>query len=129
MLGWQMVKSSLLPGWHLVKALIVLELLATSSSSGGAQKRFDGFALRRKDCRTVIGRRIQCSTQAPPPAWPGSAFPEPGRRTWDGPKPISIVGSTGSIGTQTLEIVAESCGPSSWLKCYSSCGSGNPSDG
>ena len=56
--------------------------------------------MRRKDCRTVVGRRIQCSAQAPPPAWPGSAFPEPGRRTWDGPKPISIVGSTGSIGTQ-----------------------------
>ncbi|KAB5532011.1 hypothetical protein DKX38_018681 [Salix brachista] len=32
---------------------------------------------------------------------------EPGRKTWDGPKPISIVGSTGSIGTQTLDIVVE----------------------
>lgn len=38
--------------------------------------------------------------QAPPPAWPGRAVAEPGRRSWDGPKPISIVGSTGSIGTQ-----------------------------
>ncbi|PRQ45772.1 putative 1-deoxy-D-xylulose-5-phosphate reductoisomerase [Rosa chinensis] len=34
-----------------------------------------------KNCRTVIGRRIQCSAQAPPPAWLGSAFPEPGQRT------------------------------------------------
>uniref|UniRef100_A0A6N2LHL4 1-deoxy-D-xylulose-5-phosphate reductoisomerase n=1 Tax=Salix viminalis TaxID=40686 RepID=A0A6N2LHL4_SALVM len=61
----------------------------------------------RKDCG---GRRIQCSVQnqnKPPPAWPGRAFPEPGRKTWDGPKPISIVGSTGSIGTQTLDIVTE----------------------
>ncbi|KAJ6748599.1 1-DEOXY-D-XYLULOSE 5-PHOSPHATE REDUCTOISOMERASE [Salix purpurea] len=55
---------------------------------------------------------------------------EPGRKTWDGPKPISIVGSTGSIGTQTLDIAVEnpdkvqSCGTRSWAKCYSSCGSG-----
>ncbi|KAG6505042.1 hypothetical protein ZIOFF_037390 [Zingiber officinale] len=45
--------------------------------------------------------------QGPPPAWPGQAVAEPGRKSWDGPKPISIVGSTGSIGTQTLDIVAE----------------------
>jgi 1-deoxy-D-xylulose-5-phosphate reductoisomerase len=60
------------------------------------------LGLKRKDCR---GRRIQCSVQnqnQPPPAWPGRAFPEPGRKTWDGPKPISIVGSTGSIGTQVV---------------------------
>ena len=61
-----------------------------------------GLCLKRKDCG---GRRIQCSVQnqnqnQPPPAWPGRACPEPGRKTWDGPKPISIVGSTGSIGTQ-----------------------------
>ncbi|KAG6488047.1 hypothetical protein ZIOFF_056805 [Zingiber officinale] len=52
--------------------------------------------------------RASCSMQqGPPPAWPGRAVEEPGRKTWDGPKPISIVGSTGSIGTQTLDIVAE----------------------
>ncbi|VAH70516.1 unnamed protein product [Triticum turgidum subsp. durum] len=45
--------------------------------------------------------------QGPPPAWPGRAVIEPERRSWEGPKPISIVGSTGSIGTQTLDIVAE----------------------
>ncbi|PPD79787.1 hypothetical protein GOBAR_DD23269 [Gossypium barbadense] len=67
-----------------------------------------GFVLK-KDCGTTFGRKVQCSAQAPqpPPAWPGRAFPDPGRKTWDGPKPISIVGSTGSIGTQTLDIVAE----------------------
>ncbi|CAI0398652.1 unnamed protein product [Linum tenue] len=65
-----------------------------------------GFSLKRKENG---GRGIQCSVHQsqPPPAWPGTALPEPGRKTWDGPKPISIVGSTGSIGTQTLDIVAE----------------------
>ncbi|CAN1334785.1 1-deoxy-D-xylulose 5-phosphate reductoisomerase, chloroplastic, partial [Linum perenne] len=62
-----------------------------------------GFSVKRK---ASAGRRIQCSAQ-PPSAWPGTAMPEPGRKIWDGPKPISIVGSTGSIGTQTLDIVAE----------------------
>ncbi|KAB2054936.1 hypothetical protein ES319_A11G001300v1 [Gossypium barbadense] len=70
-----------------------------------------GFVWKRKGYSTAIGRirRLQCSAQAPhpPPAWPGRAFPHPGHKTWDGPKPISIVGSTGSIGTQTLDIVAE----------------------
>lgn len=83
---------------NIVSVLIVLCNECTNLLTIG------GFASRRKDCRTVIGRRIQCSAQAPPPAWPGSAFPEPGRRTWDGPKPISIVGSTGSIGTQVWKI-------------------------
>ncbi|KAF8047160.1 hypothetical protein N665_3173s0002 [Sinapis alba] len=31
---------------------------------------------------------------------PGKAVPEPPRQSWDGPKPISIVGSTRSIGIQ-----------------------------
>ncbi|KAL9326507.1 hypothetical protein ACSQ67_007152 [Phaseolus vulgaris] len=61
--------------------------------------------LLKKEC----GRRVSCSVKAPPPppAWPGRAFPEQVGKTWEGPKPISIVGSTGSIGTQTLDIVAE----------------------
>ncbi|PPD94998.1 hypothetical protein GOBAR_DD07948 [Gossypium barbadense] len=71
----------------------------------------DGFVWKRKGYSTAIGRirRLQCSAQAPhpPPAWPGLAFPHPGHKTWDGPKPISIVGSTGSIGSQTLDIIAE----------------------
>nr|ACU24603.1 unknown [Glycine max] len=68
-----------------------------------------GFAFKRKERRAASGGRVYCSVQAtpPPPAWPGRAVPEQGRKTWDGPKPISIVGSTGSIGTQTLDIVAE----------------------
>lgn len=46
-------------------------------------------------------RRACCSMQqGPPPAWPGRAVVELGRRSWEGPKPIAILGSTGSIGTQ-----------------------------
>lgn len=67
-----------------------------------------GLSIRRKECSGAFAKRVQCSAQLPPPpAWPGRAVAEPGRQSWDGPKPISIVGSTGSIGTQTLDIVAE----------------------
>ncbi|KAL5064468.1 hypothetical protein RYX36_026205, partial [Vicia faba] len=69
-----------------------------------------GVALKRRDDgRASGGRRVFCSVQSssPPPAWPGRAVPELGYKTWEGQKPISIVGSTGSIGTQTLDIVAE----------------------
>ena len=60
-----------------------------------------GFAFRRKDSRCTASKRVHCSAQpAPPPAWPGRAVPELGRMTWEGPKPISVIGSTGSIGTQ-----------------------------
>ncbi|KAL1153778.1 hypothetical protein V6Z11_A09G199100 [Gossypium hirsutum] len=80
-----------------------------STKSSSFSKLFPGGFVLKKDCGTTFGRKVQCSAQAPqpPPAWPGRAFPDPGRKTWDGPKPISIVGSTGSIGTQTLDIVAE----------------------
>ncbi|XP_042042071.1 1-deoxy-D-xylulose 5-phosphate reductoisomerase, chloroplastic [Salvia splendens] len=67
-----------------------------------------GFAFKKKDSRCTASKRVHCSAQPPPPpAWPGRAVPEPGRVTWEGPKPISVIGSTGSIGTQTLDIVAE----------------------
>jgi len=58
-----------------------------------------GFSWKRKDCRQKFGR-IRCSAQSPPPAWPGRAVVEPDYKPWDGQKPISIIGSTGSIGTQ-----------------------------
>ncbi|KAH6798520.1 1-deoxy-D-xylulose 5-phosphate reductoisomerase [Perilla frutescens var. frutescens] len=66
-----------------------------------------GFAFKRKESRCTAAKRVHCSAQPPPPAWPGRAVLEPGRKTWEGPKPISVIGSTGSIGTQTLDIVAE----------------------
>lgn len=54
---------------------------------------------RLKEVRST-GRTCCSAQQGPPPAWPGRAIAEPGYHVWDGPKPISIVGSTGSIGTQ-----------------------------
>jgi hypothetical protein len=50
--------------------------------------------------RRVFERTAHCSLQAPPSAWPGRAVVDEDRKVWDGPKPFSIVGSTGSIGTQ-----------------------------
>lgn len=64
------------------------------------------FSLKKKDFGATFGKRIHCSAQHPPPAWPGRAVVEPDRKTWDGPKPISIVGSTGSIGTQVKDFSA-----------------------
>lgn len=63
-----------------------------------------GFAFKKKDFGASGGKKIQCSVQPPPPAWPGRAVAEPGYKTWEGQKPISIVGSTGSIGTQVKEL-------------------------
>ncbi|XP_019435386.1 PREDICTED: 1-deoxy-D-xylulose 5-phosphate reductoisomerase, chloroplastic-like isoform X2 [Lupinus angustifolius] len=60
--------------------------------------------IKRKDYENGIERRVYCSIQ---PAWAGTAIPDPNLKIWDGPKPITILGSTGSIGTQTLNIVAE----------------------
>ncbi|KAM3206734.1 hypothetical protein ACQJBY_062089 [Aegilops geniculata] len=66
------------------------------------------FTFRKRDKRAAFLRRTCCSMQqGPSPAWPGRAVAEPARRSWDSPKPISIIGSTGSVGTQTLAIVAE----------------------
>ena len=44
-----------------------------------------------------------------PPAWPGyvPAPKSPKHVYGSGPKPFALIGSTGSIGTQTLDIVAE----------------------
>ncbi|KAF2311409.1 hypothetical protein GH714_022747 [Hevea brasiliensis] len=89
-----------------IKAISFLD-----STKSNHLPKFPGvISLKRKDFGAAFGRKVQCSAQPPPPAWPGRAFPEPGRKTWDGPKPISVVGSTGSIGTQTLDIVAENPG-------------------
>ncbi|KAL8154231.1 hypothetical protein V2J09_011991 [Rumex salicifolius] len=68
-----------------------------SSKSSLRPKLKGGLLSRRKDYAQKFVKGIQCSIQQPPPAWPGTAVAEPGRRTWEGPKPISI----------TLDIVAE----------------------
>ncbi|CAA0830387.1 1-deoxy-D-xylulose 5-phosphate reductoisomerase-chloroplastic [Striga hermonthica] len=66
-----------------------------------------GFSFKRKENGCTASKRVNCSAQTPPPAWPGRAAVDSDRKLWEGPKPISIVGSTSSIGTQTLDIVAE----------------------
>lgn len=68
-----------------------------------------GIPSKRMERGIVQATRTSCSLQqGPPPAWPGRAVPEPGYGwSWDKPKPIAIVGSTGSIGTQTLGIIDE----------------------
>ncbi|CDY16759.1 BnaA09g06230D [Brassica napus] len=82
--------------------------LDTSSRFNPTPKLPGGFSLKKRNQRRGFGKGVKCSVQQPPPpAWPGRAVPELPRQSWDGPKPISIVGSTGSIGTQTLDIVAE----------------------
>lgn len=60
-------------------------------------------------------RTLQIRTKAtglnvvagPPPAWPGRAPVPDTIAQRSGPKKFSLLGSTGSIGTQTLDIVAE----------------------
>ncbi|GER56845.1 1-deoxy-D-xylulose 5-phosphate reductoisomerase [Striga asiatica] len=66
-----------------------------------------GFSFKRKENGCTASKRVHCSAHTPPPAWPGRAAVDSDRKSWEGPKPISVVGSTGSIGTQTLDIVAE----------------------
>ncbi|KAJ0895097.1 putative 1-deoxy-D-xylulose-5-phosphate reductoisomerase [Helianthus annuus] len=87
----------------------VNSFLDTTKSSNHLFKLQGGLSVKRNDCKVSFKKGIQCSAAAapPPPAWPGTALVEPGTKNWDGPKPISIIGSTGSIGTQTLDIVAE----------------------
>jgi hypothetical protein len=45
------------------------------------------------------------SSNGPPPAWPGRAVAEEVVKR-NGPKPISLIGSTGSIGTQVNCVLA-----------------------
>ncbi|GFZ17461.1 1-deoxy-D-xylulose 5-phosphate reductoisomerase [Actinidia rufa] len=75
-------------------------LASSKPSNQHLLKLQGGFALKRKDYGSTFRKRIHCSAQQPPPAWHGRAVVEPDCKTWDGPKPISVVGSTGSIGTQ-----------------------------
>eukprot|EP00250_Pteridium_aquilinum_P026319 c32833_g1_i1 orf=318-1760(-) len=65
-------------------------------------------AIQKGELRRVSARSIKCSAaSSPPSAWPGRAVVSEVKKTWVGPKPLSLIGSTGSIGTQTLNIVAE----------------------
>ncbi|KAG6466050.1 1-deoxy-D-xylulose 5-phosphate reductoisomerase, chloroplastic-like [Zingiber officinale] len=78
---------------------------ARGTSSG---RKLAAFNLPSRRSGAARFKAASCSLQqGPPPAWAGRAVVDPARKSWDGPKPISVVGSTGSIGTQTLDIVAE----------------------
>uniref|UniRef100_A0A0D6R021 1-deoxy-D-xylulose-5-phosphate reductoisomerase n=1 Tax=Araucaria cunninghamii TaxID=56994 RepID=A0A0D6R021_ARACU len=79
---------------------------SVDSSNFTGQKIRVGLSFKSKT-KKACARSICCSSEAPPPAWPGRAVIDEDRKVWDGPKPFSIIGSTGSIGTQTLDIVAE----------------------
>ncbi|KAK4427138.1 1-deoxy-D-xylulose 5-phosphate reductoisomerase, chloroplastic [Sesamum alatum] len=89
-----------------IKSLYFLDS-SKSNSSLNPFKPQGEFCPRRKLNGGAAMKRVHCSAQPPPSAWPGRAVAEPGRISREGAKPISVVGSTGSIGTQTLEIVAE----------------------
>ncbi|KAH9776163.1 1-deoxy-D-xylulose 5-phosphate reductoisomerase [Citrus sinensis] len=82
------------------------DLISISASRRGIWSK----TKRNKDNGTAtFGRREKCSGQASPPAsaWPGRAVAESRPKSWEGRKPITVLGSTGSIGTQTLDIIAE----------------------
>ena len=70
-----------------------------------------GNAVLAVNVRSQVSRRnVSCAAASSvPPAWPGyvPAPRAPKHAPGSGPKPISLIGSTGSIGTQTLDIVAE----------------------
>lgn len=71
-----------------------------------------GLALRKRAPAYRYMRVQAAAAPSPasvPPAWPGyvPAAKVPKHAPGSGPKPISLIGSTGSIGTQTLDIVAE----------------------
>ncbi|MCO5566568.1 hypothetical protein L7F22_020245 [Adiantum nelumboides] len=84
--------------------------LASSDSTLFSKLKLQGGpkALRKGEVGKTSVRGVKCSAApSPPPAWPGRAVVSDVKRTWEGPKPLSLLGSTGSIGTQTLDIVAE----------------------
>ncbi|GAY47390.1 hypothetical protein CUMW_104220 [Citrus unshiu] len=59
--------------------------------------------------RRRLGEERNVPGQASPPSVSvaGRAVAEPRPKSWEGRKPITVLGSTGSIGTQTLDIIAE----------------------
>eukprot|EP00270_Netrium_digitus_P018301 TRINITY_DN693_c0_g1_i1.p1 TRINITY_DN693_c0_g1~~TRINITY_DN693_c0_g1_i1.p1 ORF type:complete len:526 (+),score=131.31 TRINITY_DN693_c0_g1_i1:98-1675(+) len=69
-----------------------------------------GHRLRRQQKSGSVRSEAGASVSVPP-AWPGRVeLPAHQAGGWwetEGPKKLSLVGSTGSIGTQTLDIVAE----------------------
>ncbi|KAJ8449102.1 hypothetical protein Cgig2_004157 [Carnegiea gigantea] len=77
------------------------------SSNSIQHPKLKGALSPKRKTRVQTSARISCSAEQPPPAWPGRAVADPDHKMWEAQKPIAVIGSTGSIGTQTLGIVAE----------------------
>ena len=82
--------------------------VALPSSCGARLQAAHLRCAPRTRSRRHTAPRAAAGAVVVPPAWPGRAeAPADAKRAWTGPKPISLIGSTGSIGTQTLDIVGE----------------------
>ncbi|CAI5479759.1 unnamed protein product [Closterium sp. Yama58-4] len=81
--------------------------LASSAASLAGSKPQAQTGLRRVAAASAARASAAAETSAVPPAWPGRAEAPANPHDWAEPKAISLIGSTGSIGTQTLDIVAE----------------------
>ncbi|GJP34840.1 hypothetical protein CLOM_g8512 [Closterium sp. NIES-68] len=83
--------------------------LASSAASLAASKPQAQPSRRRLAAAPAVIRAdaAPADAAAVPPAWPGRAEAPASPHDWAAPKAISLIGSTGSIGTQTLDIVAE----------------------
>ncbi|CAI5473904.1 unnamed protein product [Closterium sp. Yama58-4] len=81
--------------------------LASSAASLAGSKPQAQTSRRRVAAASAARASAAADTSAVPPAWPGRAEAPANPHDWAEPKAISLIGSTGSIGTQTLDIVAE----------------------
>ncbi|CAI7755666.1 unnamed protein product, partial [Closterium sp. NIES-54] len=81
--------------------------LASSAASLAGSKPQAQTSRRRVAAASAARASAAAETSAVPPAWPGRAEAPASPHDWAEPKAISLIGSTGSIGTQTLDIVAE----------------------
>eukprot|EP00891_Asterochloris_glomerata_P005010 jgi/Astpho2/5010/Aster-05944 len=76
-----------------------MQALNSAQNSCGCSYRL----LRRHRRRSAV----RAAAQGPPPAWPGRAIIKEDTSKLKLPKKFSLLGSTGSIGTQSLEIIQE----------------------
>lgn len=78
---------------------------AHSINSVSCSKRFPLFAVKGSNKATplmaIAAQGVRSMAADVPSAWPGRAVAEE-VKTRSGPKPISLIGSTGSIGTQVI---------------------------
>jgi 1-deoxy-D-xylulose-5-phosphate reductoisomerase len=86
--------------------------MLSSSACGSAERAalLGGARVAKasKPARLQVAARADAKKSAgPPPAWPGRAVVPEVTEGSGNPRRISLIGSTGSIGTQTLDIVEE----------------------